>query len=112
VAVIGSLISSLYASDVEGSLGGLPTEAQAGAESSIGAATAIAAQLPPDVASGLLTTTGEAFTQAMGVGMLIAAALAGTAAVVVARFLPAREPVAAETDHPTLRPLVDANRAA
>ena len=66
VAVIGSLVSSLYSSDVEGSLGGLPPEAQAAAEDSIGAANAIAAQLPPDVASGVLATTGEAFTQAMG----------------------------------------------
>ena len=46
VAVIGSLVSSLYSSEVEGSLGGLPAEAEAGAEDSIGAATAIAAQLP------------------------------------------------------------------
>jgi EmrB/QacA subfamily drug resistance transporter len=96
VAVIGSLISSLYANDVEGSLGGLPPEAQAGAEESVGAANAVAAQLPPDAASGVLATTGDAFTAAMGTGMLVAAALAAAAAVVVVRFLPAREPVVAE----------------
>ena len=92
VAVIGSLVSSLYSSDVEGSLGGLPPEAQAAAEDSIGAANAVAAQLPPDVASGVLATTGEAFTQAMGLGLLVGAVLAAVAAVVVVRFLPAREP--------------------
>ena len=98
VAVIGSLVSSLYSNDVEGSLGGLPAQAQAGAEDSIGAANAIAAQLPPEAASDLLATTGDAFTQAMGTGLLVAAALAAAAAVVVARFLPAREPVAGEAE--------------
>ena len=69
VAVIGSLVSSLYSNDVEGSLAALPAEAQASAEDSVGAASAIAAQLPPDAASSLLATTGDAFTQAMGIGL-------------------------------------------
>jgi EmrB/QacA subfamily drug resistance transporter len=114
VAVIGSLVSSLYSNDVEGSLAGLPPEAQAMAEDSVGAASAIAAQLPPDAASSLLATTGEAFTQAMGIGLLVAAALAAVTAVAVARFLPAREPVTAAADvaEPAIRPLADANRAA
>jgi EmrB/QacA subfamily drug resistance transporter len=114
VAVVGSLVSSLYARDVEGSLGGLPAPAQAAAEDSIGAANAIAAQIPPDAAPHVLATTSEAFTQAMGVGLLIAAALAAVAAVVVVRFLPAREPVTAGTEatDTTLPPLADASRAA
>ena len=114
VAVIGSLISSLYANDVEGSLGGLPAQAQLGAEDSVGAASAIAGQLRPDAASGLLATTGDAFTQAMGTGLLVAAALAAVAAVLVARFLPAREPVAAgaEGAEHELHPLADPAPAA
>ncbi len=109
VAVVGSLVSSLYANDVEGSLGGLPAQAQAGAEESVGAAGAIAAQLPPEAASGLLATTGDAFTHAMGTGLLVAAAVAGATAVLVARFLPAREAVVTETGapEPELRPLPD-----
>jgi hypothetical protein len=91
VAVIGSLVSSLYSSDVGGSLLGLPTEQQATAEDSVGAASAIAGQLPPDAASSLLVTAGDAFTQAMGIGLVVAAALAAATAVVVLRFLPARE---------------------
>ena len=114
VAVIGSLVSSLYSNDVQGSLGALPTPAQAAAEDSIGAANAIAAQLPPDAASSLLATTGDAFTQAMGIGLSVAAALAAAMAVVVARFLPAREPVAAGADRgePAMRPLAEADPAA
>jgi EmrB/QacA subfamily drug resistance transporter len=112
VAVIGSLVSSLYANEVDGSLRDLPAAAQAGAENSVGAAGAIAAQLPPEAASGLLETTGDAFTNAMGTGLLIAAALAAVTAVLVARFLPARETVAAEAEpgHPDLPPLADAVR--
>lgn len=113
VAVIGSLISSVYTNDVEGSLGALPPEAQTHAEDSVGAANAIAAQLPPDAASELLATTGDAFTQAMGIGLLVAAALAAATAVVVVRFLPSRElgTSEAEAAEPSLRPLVDPNRA-
>ena len=91
MAIIGSLVSSTYSNDVEGALGNLPPEAQAGATDSIGAAHAMAAHLPPDVANGVLATTGDAFARAMGVGLLLAAALAGLTAVVVARCLPARE---------------------
>jgi EmrB/QacA subfamily drug resistance transporter len=98
VAVIGSLVSSLYASDVESSLGGLPEPAQAGAEDSVGAASAIAAQLPPEAGSGLLAAAGDAFTNAMGVSLLVAAGLAAGAAVLVARFLPDREPVREAVD--------------
>jgi MFS transporter, DHA2 family, multidrug resistance protein len=114
VAVIGSLVTSMYSNDVEGSLGALPPEAQAAAESSIGGAGAVAAQLPPDAASGLLATTGDAFTNAMGLGLLVAAVFAAIMAVIVARFLPAREVVAAEAEaaEPTLPPLADASKAA
>jgi hypothetical protein len=114
VAVVGSLISSLYSNDVEGSLTRLPDQAQARAEDSVGAASAIAAQLPPHLASDLLATTGDAFTQAMGTGLLAAAALAAATAVIVIRFLPAHEPVAAEPEatKPTVRPLADPGQAA
>jgi DHA2 family multidrug resistance protein-like MFS transporter len=113
VAVVGSLVTSIY-SNVEGSLGALPVPAQAAAEDSIGGAAAVAAQLPPDAASGLLATTGDAFTQAMGLGLLVAAAFADAAAVIVVRFLPAREAVApeAEAAKPAVHPLVDAGEAA
>jgi hypothetical protein len=113
VAVIGSLVTSLYSKDVDGSLGGLRPEAQAAAEKSIGAANAIAAQLPSDAASGVLATTGDAFTQAMGFGLLVAAAFAATTAVIVLRFLPAGERRAAEAEaaKPTVRQLADAGHA-
>jgi len=114
VAVIGSLISSLYSNDVDGALGALPPPAQTAAEDSIGAASAIAGELPPEAASGLLATTGDAFTQAMGIGLTVAGALAAVMAVVVARFLPAREPVSPEADAPEfgMTPVRDPDRVA
>jgi EmrB/QacA subfamily drug resistance transporter len=117
VAVIGSLVSSLYSSDVGDSsaLDALPPAAQASAESSVGAASAIAAQLPPRAASEVLATTGEAFTQAMGIGLLVAAALAGGAAVLVARFLPSGRTDAeseSRAAEPRLQPLGDPDGAA
>jgi Na+/melibiose symporter-like transporter len=106
VAVIGSLVSSLYSGDVgdSGSLDALPTGAQAGAESSIGAASAIAAQLPPQAASEVLATTGDAFTHAMGIGLLVAAMLTAAAAGAVARFLPAERRTGAELERPGIEP--------
>jgi EmrB/QacA subfamily drug resistance transporter len=98
VAVVGSLVSSLYSSDVSDSLLGLNNEAQVRVEDSVGAANAIAAQLPHDVAASLLAAAGDAFTQAMGIGLLVAAALAAATAVVVLRFLPGREFAAAEPE--------------
>ena len=65
-------------------------------------------------ATSLLAATGDAFTQAMGTGLLVAAALAAATAVVVVRFLPGREPVAATADVARLdaQPLADTVRTA
>ena len=113
VAVIGSLITSLYSNDLDGSLTALPAPAQASAEDSVGAATAIATQLPHDAAAELLATTGSAFTQAMGLGLAAAAALAASMAVIVLRFLPSRQQVQhSEEGDPGLPSLVAADQRA
>ena len=54
VAVVGSLVNSLYANDVERALSGLPAPAAEAAGESIGAANAVAAELPPEAGSALL----------------------------------------------------------
>jgi EmrB/QacA subfamily drug resistance transporter len=87
VAIIGSLITSIYSNDVEDSLGNLPPGARAAAEDSVGTAHAVAAHLPPHAASVVRATAGEGFADAMGVGMLTAAVLAALMAAVVARSL-------------------------
>jgi EmrB/QacA subfamily drug resistance transporter len=110
VAVMGSLVSSLYSNDVEGSLGALPPDAEAAAGDSVGAASAIAAQLPGDAGSSLLAVAGNAFTDAMGVALVVAAVLAAAASVLVAHYLPGREARASDAKpaRPDLRPVADA----
>jgi MFS transporter, DHA2 family, multidrug resistance protein len=90
VAVVGSLVNSLYASDVEPALSGLPAPAREVAGESIGAANAVAGQLPPEAGSSLLASAGDSFVDAMARGLVVAAALSATAAVLVARVLSGR----------------------
>jgi len=83
VAVIGSLVNSLYERD-------LPAQAPAAAGESIGAAAAIAAQAPPEAGARLLAAASDAFSGAMGVGLGAAAALTFATALAVLRVLPGR----------------------
>ena len=87
VAVVGSLVSSLYERDLEPALAALPAPARDAAGESIGAAGAIADKLPPDQGAPLLASAADAFTGAMGTGLAVSGALAVAAAVVVARRL-------------------------
>jgi EmrB/QacA subfamily drug resistance transporter len=87
VAVVGSLVNSLYSDDVAGSL---PARAPEAATESIGATAAAAAQAPPEIATRVLPAAGDAFTSAMGIGLTVSAALALGAAVLVARLLPSQ----------------------
>jgi len=110
VAVIGSLVSSVYSREVDGAFVGVPLDAQTAAEGSVGAASAIGARLAPDASSGFLVTSGDAFTHAMGLGLLVAAAIAAAMAAIVLRFLP-EERVVAEAE-PTAAPLATSGRVA
>jgi len=97
VAVVGSLVTSLYKSGLEGSLSGLPEPARDAAGESIGAAAAIAGQLPPEAGARLAAAAGDAFVHAMGIGLLAAAALSLLAAVLVARGMPVRQPASSRS---------------
>jgi len=96
VAVIGSLVNSLYQNDLDAKLGGaLPPAARDAASESIGAAGAVAGQLPPEAGSSLMADAADAFTGAMGTGMVLAGALSIAAAVLVVRVLPGKSTEAA-----------------
>jgi EmrB/QacA subfamily drug resistance transporter len=104
VAVIGSLVNSLYGDDLESRLAAVPAPARDAAAESIGAAHAIAAQLPPQAGSTLMAEAADAFVSAMGAGLLLAAALSLATAVVVARGLrrrPAEEAAPARAQAPS-----------
>jgi EmrB/QacA subfamily drug resistance transporter len=97
-AVIGSLVTSLYGSRVSEDVAGLPAEAA----DSIGQANAIAAGLPAEDGARVVDAAAGAFTEAMGIGFLVAGAVAVLAAAIVKLRLPARHEPAA------LRPALEA----
>ena len=85
-AVIGSLVTSLYGSNVAGSITGLSDAAG----DSIGQANAIAGRLPADAGGRLIDSAADAFTSALGGGFLVAAGCAIAAAAAAKLWLPAR----------------------
>ncbi len=97
VAVIGSLVSTAYASSMAGSVTGLPAPAQQAAEESLGAALMIAQQMG-SAGAGLADAARQAFVDALGNGLVVAAAVAAVAAVIVAIALPARAHDAVSTE--------------
>jgi EmrB/QacA subfamily drug resistance transporter len=87
-AVIGSLISSVYASRIADTASALPPDTQHAVEDSIGMANTVASQLPADQGAKLAEAAADAFTQALGIGFGVAAVCALAAAVVVKLKLP------------------------
>ncbi len=90
VAVIGSVINTVYSGSMETAVAGLPPEAAEAASDSVGAASRIASMLPDPLGSGLAAAADVAFTDALGVAVLVSAGVAVAGSVLVARFLPAR----------------------
>ena len=82
-AIVGSLISSLYATRMHDHATSLPAASQTAAEESIGQANAVAATLPTAEAASLADAAASAFTDAMGIAFAVTAvfALAGAIAV-------------------------------
>jgi predicted MFS family arabinose efflux permease len=89
-AIIGSLISSFYASRIGDDVASLPEPARSAAKDSIGQANAVAASLPHDQGASLTSAAADAFTTALGIGFTAAAIVAILGAFAVRRWLPAR----------------------
>jgi EmrB/QacA subfamily drug resistance transporter len=89
-AVIGSLISSLYATRVADSVSSLPDATRTAAEDSIGKANTIAEHLSPAEGARVADAAAKAFTDALGIGFTVAAGSAVVAAIAVKLWLPAR----------------------
>ena len=109
VAVIGSLVGSLYAARVEDATDGLPAAQAAAASDSVGAAVAIADRLPDGAGTALGHAATNGYTDALGLGLLVAAAVALAGAAVVSRLLPAHHrPAAAARPAPLPAATVEA----
>ena len=90
VAVIGSVINTVFGSRMDSAVVGLPAEVAAAATDSIGAAAKVASALPADQALGLIIQAKQGYTDALGVAVLVAAVIAVAAAFAVLNFMPAR----------------------
>jgi predicted MFS family arabinose efflux permease len=97
VAVVGSLIDTLYRSRIGAATAGLPAALRDPVQTSVGGADAVAARLPAAEGARLAVAAADAFTAALGYGLLVAAAIVLVGAGVVVWKLPARHAVAPET---------------
>src|SRR5690606_28450859 len=100
VAIIGSIVSSVYAGRI-GSLAqrlGLDAASTAAAESSLGSAQRVAGS-PGGAGAALFDGANHAFVDALSVGLRISALIIVGTAIMAWRFLPAR---AASTHAPVV----------
>ena len=96
IAVVGSVMYSIYAARLGDAVASLPAEASVLARDSIGAAVQLAASLPQEEALALSAAAKSAFTDALGLALLIGAGFSLVGVLIVARFMPARDPAIGE----------------
>jgi MFS-type transporter involved in bile tolerance (Atg22 family) len=87
IAVLGSVLGSVYSEEVIRGLGRLPAEAREVAENSLAGALAIAEKLGP-MGTPLVDAAKEAWMNGLSEAMLIAAGIVAVAAVASAIWLP------------------------
>ena len=92
VAVVGSVMYAIYAARLGDAVASLPAEAGEIARDSIGAAVQLAATLPQEDALALSVAAKSAFTDGLGLALLIGAGFSLVGVLIVARFMPARDP--------------------
>jgi EmrB/QacA subfamily drug resistance transporter len=92
VAVLGSLLSSAYATNMSAGLhdAPLPDAARSAASESLGAAMAVANRIGGDAGLHLATLARASFVDAMGTTLLVAAAVAAVGSVITFVLLPSR----------------------
>ena len=91
IATIGSVVSSLYRSNVDDALiGVVPDEVVELVGEGVGVAAAISAELPEGVAAVVIPAANQAFVDAMVSGFRISAAVLVTAIVIAFTLIPRR----------------------
>jgi Na+/melibiose symporter-like transporter len=90
VAVLGSVLSAVYARALDPALAGLPARDAATALASITEAAQLARHLPPPAGDSIMRAAGTAFLHGMSTVMLICAAVTALAALTSLRYLPGR----------------------
>ena len=90
IGILGTVLNSLYSSDMASAVAGLPAGAAAVARNSIGAASQVAGSLGGPEGDALRSASNVAFTDALAVAMVTGAAITLVGAAIVLRFMPAR----------------------
>src|SRR5262249_15287347 len=88
VAVIGSVSSSVYSSQVAPAAAGLPRGAAHVATDSVGGASVVATHLPTTAGDALSAAAHGAFTDAIGLALLVGSGVLLSGAVLVKRYMP------------------------
>ncbi len=91
IAILGSIGTAVYQSVmIDAAPGDIPTDAMVAARDTLGAALAVAAQLPEQLGTGLVNTAREAFTLSLQLTSVIAAVVMIATAFVAASLLRSR----------------------
>ncbi|NLF01631.1 MAG: MFS transporter [Anaerolineales bacterium] len=90
VAVIGSIMNTIYADRIAPTAALLPDSVREQVQSSVGVASALAAKTSTSLGAQLASSASSAFTVALGYGLVATAVLCIAGAVVVMKKMPAR----------------------
>jgi hypothetical protein len=94
VAIIGSILSTVYASsfkEAASTIATLPAELVETASDSVGVAVAVASQLPPEAGDTLTTLARQSFMDGWQVTALITCGISIIGAIVIYSFMPSRD---------------------
>lgn len=99
IAVVGTVMYTIYGTSLGSAVSALPPDVAALARDSIGAAVQIASSLPSEQGSALATEARSAFTEALGLSLLVGVGLLAIGILAVWRFMPAFGPEGAHGTH-------------
>lgn len=88
VAVLGSVVTSQYATGISGSVAGLPAQARAVADSGLSGALQVGAQVGGEQGAALVDAAKQAFVDGLGWAALVGSATVFSAAVATRFLLP------------------------
>jgi hypothetical protein len=91
VAILGSIVTSIYRSSVTESLADVASsQVVTGVADSLGSLGQVTSQLPPDVASAVAMAANGAFVDAMRIGILAAIGIVGLTIVIALLTMPGK----------------------
>lgn len=88
VAVLGSIVTSQYASGISSDIAGLPEQVRSAAESGLTGALQVGAQIGGDRGAALITAARQAFVDGLGTAALVGSLVVLSAAIAARLLLP------------------------